>query len=92
MTRIVIDKTTKIDSAHGFNPETSSIEQRLASGFILLDKAAGPTSHQVAAWVRDMLGLERLGHGGTLDPFATGVLPLMTGKAMKLTKGILKSD
>ena len=92
MTRIVIDKTTKIDSAHGFNPETCSIEQRLASGFILLDKAAGPTSHQVAAWVRDMLGLERLGHGGTLDPFATGVLPLMTGKAMKLTKGILKSD
>ena len=92
MTRIVIDKTTKIDSAHGFNPETCSIEQRLASGFILLDKAAGPTSHQVAAWVRDMLGLERLGHGGTLDPFATGILPLMTGKAMKLTKGILKSD
>ena len=36
--------------------------------------------------------MERLGHGGTLDPFATGVLPLMAGKSMKLTKGILKTD
>jgi H/ACA ribonucleoprotein complex subunit 4 len=36
-----------------------------------------------------MFGLERLGHGGTLDPFATGVLPLMAGKSMKLTKKIL---
>jgi hypothetical protein len=41
------------------------------------------------SWARDMFGLERLGHGGTLDPFATGVLPLMAGKSMKLTKKIL---
>ena len=39
----------------------------------------------MAAWARDLLGLERLGHGGTLDPFATGVLPLMTGRCMKIT-------
>ena len=75
-------------SNHGIDPENLSIEQRLASGFILLDKPPGPTSHQIASWVRDLLGLERLGHGGTLDPFATGVLPLMAGKSMKLTKGI----
>ena len=43
----------------------------------------------MAAWARDLFGLERMGHGGTLDPFATGVLPLMAGKAMKLTKKIL---
>jgi len=79
-------------SNHGIDPEKLSIEQRLASGFILLDKPPGPTSHQIASWVRDLLGLERLGHGGTLDPFATGVLPLMAGKSMKLTKGILKTD
>lgn len=79
-------------SNHGIDPENLSIEQRLASGFILLDKPPGPTSHQIASWVRDLLGLERLGHGGTLDPFATGVLPLMAGKSMKLTKGILKTD
>ena len=91
MARVQLGEVSK-PSNHGINPENLSIEQRLASGFILLDKPPGPTSHQVASWVRDLLGLERLGHGGTLDPFATGVLPLMAGKSMKLTKGILKTD
>ena len=91
MARIQLGDKSK-PSNHGIDPENLSIEQRLASGFILLDKPPGPTSHQIASWVRDLLGLERLGHGGTLDPFATGVLPLMAGKSMKLTKGILKTD
>ena len=91
MARVQLGDISK-PSNHGIDPENLSIEQRLASGFILLDKPPGPTSHQIASWVRDLLGLERLGHGGTLDPFATGVLPLMEGKSMKLTKGILKTD
>ena len=91
MARIKLGEVSK-PSNYGIDPENLSIEQRLASGFILLDKPKGPTSHQIASWVRDLLGLDRLGHGGTLDPFATGVLPLMAGKSMKLTKGILKTD
>ena len=91
MARVKLSEVSK-PSNHGIDPENLSIEQRLASGFILLDKPPGPTSHQIASWVRDLLGLDRLGHGGTLDPFATGVLPLMAGKSMKLTKGILKTD
>ena len=91
MPRVALSDNSK-PSSNGFDPEQLSIEQRLASGFILLDKPPGPTSHQIASWVRDMLGLERLGHGGTLDPFATGVLPLMAGKSMKLTKGILQTN
>ena len=91
MARVQLGELSK-PSNHGTDPEKLTIEQRLASGFILLDKPPGPTSHQIASWVRDLLGLERLGHGGTLDPFATGVLPLMAGKSMKLTKGILKTD
>ena len=91
MARIQLGNKSK-PSNHGIDPENLTIEQRLASGFILLDKPPGPTSHQIDSWVRDLLGLERLGHGGTLDPFATGVLPLMAGKSMKLTKGILKTD
>ena len=91
MARIKLGEVSK-PSNYGIDPENLSIEQRLASGFILLDKPQGPTSHQIASWVRDLLGLERLGHGGTLDPFATGVLPLMAGKSMKLTKGILNTD
>ena len=62
---------------HGTNPSDRTIEQLLESCFILLDKSPGPSSHQVSAWARDMMGLEKLGHGGTLDPFASGLLPLL---------------
>lgn len=92
MKQIILEPDFSINQDIGLQPESMNIEQRLASGFILLDKPPGPTSHQIASWVRDLFELDRLGHGGTLDPFATGVLPLMSGKAMKLTKGILKSD
>ncbi len=86
----VLDSKPTTDDAFGTVPDDRTLEQRLASGFILVDKPAGPTSHQLAAWARDLLGLDRLGHGGTLDPFATGVLPLMAGRCMKITNKILK--
>ena len=89
MTHHLLDDSATTNEAVGIHPDARDVEQRLAAGFILLDKPAGPTSHQVAAWARDLFGLERMGHGGTLDPFATGVLPLMAGKAMKVTKKIL---
>ncbi|MDP6188926.1 MAG: RNA-guided pseudouridylation complex pseudouridine synthase subunit Cbf5 [Candidatus Poseidoniaceae archaeon] len=88
MTYHVLDTKATTNPAVGTMPDQRTVEQRLAGGFILLDKPAGPTSHQVAAWARDLFELERLGHGGTLDPFATGVLAL-AGKAMKVTKKIL---
>ncbi len=89
MTQHILDAKAATNPSIGGYPDSRDVEERLASGFILLDKPAGPTSHQLASWARDMFGLERLGHGGTLDPFATGVLPLMAGKSMKLTKKIL---
>ena len=89
MQKLILDSKAETNNAIGGHPDSRSVEQRLASGFILLDNPAGPTSHQVASWVRDLFGLERLGHGGTLDPFATGVLPLLAGKSMKVTKKIL---
>jgi len=85
-----LSEERQTDPAIGCHPDERTLEQRLASGFILIDKPAGPTSHQLAAWARELLGLERLGHGGTLDPFATGVLPLMAGRCMKITNKILK--
>ena len=89
MNQHIIEPSATTNDDVGGAPDARTVEQRLAAGFILLDKPAGPTSHQIAAWARDLFGLERLGHGGTLDPFATGVLPLMAGKTMKLTKKIL---
>jgi tRNA pseudouridine55 synthase len=55
-------------------------------GVIVVDKPAGPTSHDVVARVRRALGTSRIGHTGTLDPFATGVLPLVIGRATRLAQ------
>lgn len=53
-------------------------------GFLNLNKPAGLTSHDCVARVRRLLRLKRVGHGGTLDPSATGVLPIALGKATRL--------
>ncbi|MDP7374390.1 MAG: RNA-guided pseudouridylation complex pseudouridine synthase subunit Cbf5 [Candidatus Poseidoniaceae archaeon] len=89
---IILDKDAKTSPDYGTVPGDRTIEQLLESCFILLDKSPGPSSHQVSAWARDMMGLEKLGHGGTLDPFASGLLPLLSGKAMRLTGKILTHD
>ncbi|MUL37333.1 tRNA pseudouridine(55) synthase TruB [Gloeocapsopsis dulcis] len=53
-------------------------------GFLNLNKPAGFTSHDCVARVRRLLQMKRIGHGGTLDPAATGVLPIALGKATRL--------
>jgi tRNA pseudouridine(55) synthase len=53
-------------------------------GFLVMDKPAGITSHDVVAVVRAVTGVKKVGHTGTLDPFATGVLPLALGPATRL--------
>ena len=62
----------------------SDISQKFNDSFIVLDKPKGPTSHQVDFWVREITGISRVGHVGTLDPGVTGVLVMATGKAVKL--------
>jgi H/ACA ribonucleoprotein complex subunit 4 len=65
------------------------IEYLLENGVISLDKPAGPTSHEVATWVRKILNVDRVGHGGTLDPGVTGVLPTGVGNATKAMQALL---
>lgn len=55
-------------------------------GFLIIDKPEGFTSHDVVAKVRKILGMKRVGHTGTLDPFATGVLVVMVGRATRLAQ------
>ncbi len=55
-------------------------------GVLVLAKPAGPTSHDVVALVRRLGGTRRVGHGGTLDPFASGVLPVFLGQATRLVE------
>lgn len=61
------------------------------SGVLVMDKPAGMTSHDVVAAVRRLLRFKQIGHFGTLDPFATGVLPLSAGKATRFAQFYLKS-
>ena len=61
-------------------------------GALVVDKPAGPTSHDVVAVARRALGQPRIGHTGTLDPLATGVLPLLLGRATRLAQFLASSD
>jgi tRNA pseudouridine55 synthase len=55
-------------------------------GILVIAKPAGPTSHDVVALVRRLTGVRRVGHGGTLDPFAMGVLPVFLGHATRMVE------
>ncbi|MBA3307905.1 MAG: tRNA pseudouridine(55) synthase TruB [Chloroflexi bacterium] len=55
-------------------------------GVLVLDKPIGPTSHDIVALVRRLSGVRRVGHGGTLDPFAAGVLPVFLGRATRIVE------
>jgi tRNA pseudouridine55 synthase len=61
-------------------------------GVVVVDKPAGLTSHDVVAAARRILGERRIGHTGTLDPIATGVLPLACGRATRLARFFSAAD
>ena len=61
-------------------------------GVLVIDKPQGLTSHDVVATVRRALGETRIGHTGTLDPLATGILPLAIGRATRLVRFLTASD
>jgi tRNA pseudouridine55 synthase len=62
------------------------------SGVLIVDKPAGPTSHDVVAVVRRRFRGAKVGHTGTLDPFATGVLPVVIGRATRLARYLSGAD
>jgi tRNA pseudouridine55 synthase len=75
----------------GASAEQPLVEKKEVSGVLVMDKPAGMTSHDVVAVVRRILHIKQVGHFGTLDPFATGVLPLSVGKATRFAQFYLKS-
>ena len=62
------------------------------NGLLVIDKPAGPTSHDIVAAMRRTLGEPRIGHTGTLDPAASGVLPLVVGAATRLARFLSAQD
>lgn len=76
---------------YGKDPYSRSAAELLNEGVINLDKPYGPTSHEVTAWAKNVLHIDRAGHSGTLDPHVTGVLPIMLGDATRLVRTLLLS-
>jgi len=62
------------------------------TGVLVIDKPSGPSSHDIVARVRRVLRTPRVGHTGTLDPLATGVLPLVVGSATRLAQYLTAAD
>ncbi len=87
---IVLHETP--DSKHGTRPQDRSFEEAIRLGVVIVDKPQGPTSHQVSAWVRDMFGVAKAGHSGTLDPHVTGVLPVALADATRAVDAVLEGD
>ncbi|XP_058703511.1 H/ACA ribonucleoprotein complex subunit DKC1 [Poecile atricapillus] len=70
----------------GSNPLKREISDYVRSGFINLDKPSNPSSHEVVAWIRRILRVEKTGHSGTLDPKVTGCLIVCIERATRLVK------
>lgn len=71
---------------------TLSLEFNFVDGLLIIDKPAEITSHDVVARVRRALKTKRVGHTGTLDPFATGVMVVLVGRATRLAQFLDKDD
>lgn len=76
---------------YGCPPEDRPLDQMIRFGMVVIDKTPGPTSHEVAAWIKKLLGLDKVGHGGTLDPKVTGVLPVTLQDSTKIVQALLDS-
>merc|ERR1711953_1123799 len=70
----------------GSSPLKIDLQNYVRSGFINVDKPANPSSHEVVAWIKRILRVEKTGHSGTLDPKVTGCLIVCIEKATRLVK------
>lgn len=77
---------------YGSIPENRSIDELLKKGIVIIDKPFGPTSKQVSTWLKEELDLKKAGHFGTLDPNATGVLPIGVNKGTRLNEVLANSN
>jgi H/ACA ribonucleoprotein complex subunit 4 len=89
--KLVVKSEEQTDSRYGCKPSDRQINDYIRFGVINLDKTAGPSSHEVTAWVKRLLSLGHAGHGGTLDPKVTGILPVTLEEATKTVQALLVS-
>ena len=85
----IVIKEVETNQEYGKDPTKRTVDELLENCFINLDKPCGPTSHQVDSWVKKIVGIDKVGHSGTLDPNATGVLPIGIGSTTKALSALL---
>ena len=91
MAELLIKSEGETDPNYGCDPNNRPIEEHINTGVVNLDKPMGPTSHEVDAWVKRILDVEKTGHGGTLDPKVTGVLPIGINRSTRVIQMLLGS-
>ena len=89
--KIFTRKESETDANFGISPEKRPIQDLINYGVICINKPQGPTSHQTADYVKKILNISKCGHGGSLDPHVTGVLPVALSKATRITQSLLKA-
>jgi len=90
--RTVLERTkTRTSAKFGKKPSARSVAELIEYGIVNIDKPAGPTSHQVSAYTQKILGVNKGGHSGTLDPKVTGCLPIALGRGTRIVQALLPS-
>ncbi len=69
---ILIKNAEKEEFRYGRSPEERDVEELIETGVINLDKPVGPSSHEVTAWLKKLLGINKIAHAGTLEAFIAG--------------------
>ncbi|NOZ80304.1 MAG: RNA-guided pseudouridylation complex pseudouridine synthase subunit Cbf5 [DPANN group archaeon] len=86
---ILVRRQADTSPRYGCSPDDRPTESLLTYGIINLNKPSGPSSHQVSAYVQQILGIDKSGHSGTLDPKVTGVLPVALGRGTRIVQTLL---
>lgn len=88
--RVVLTKREgETSDKHGLYPNKLPMDVLIKTGMVVIDKPKGPTSHQVADYVKKILKLNKAGHSGTLDPGVSGVLPIALQDSTKIVQVLL---
>ena len=92
MTEWYVRQESETNPEFGCIPEKRPVEELLEKGIVIVDKPFGPTSNQVSTWIKKELDLKKTGHFGTLDPNATGVLPVGLNSGTRINPALANAD
>ena len=91
MVNVLTKRDAQTSPQHGCHPNQRPIGDLLNRSILNVNKPSGPTSHMVSSYVKDIFGIKKAGHSGTLDPHVTGVLPVALSRATKVLEVLLLS-